>query len=34
VTELSRAQGRPVQLLVAKRDGNLRVIFVEPVAQN
>ncbi len=34
VTEVARAQGRPVQLLVAKRDGNLRVIFVEPVAQN
>lgn len=33
VTEVSRAQGRPVQLLVAKRDGNLRVLFVDPVAQ-
>jgi serine protease Do len=33
MTELSRAQGRPVQLLVAKRDGSLRVIFVDPVPQ-
>lgn len=33
MTELSRAQGRPVQLLVAKRDGSLRVIFVDPLPQ-
>jgi serine protease Do len=33
MTELSRAQRRPVQLLVGKRNGSLLVIFVDPVPQ-